>query len=418
MSDLARALLRDLAAASEHLLDEGFASRAGSASRASGVRGPLGVTLRLADSLCRTAPRALLELERLPATDRETVVAVREPRRAMPSRRPYDYAEHRGRLAPVVWESRLPELEMPTEHLAWLSHGAAILLERLDWHRGVLDRAHAESVRFREGSAYGDEELARLDAHRASLDEARRGAHELRSRLHRQSSTPLRPTPRLPYPFPTTPSWRSLRATLRALADPSVQLPSLVADLHDPEASGIDLAFLYQRWCGLQLIRALRHHGLRPTRDPIPALLLAGAIEFRSATESTATVTLLCEPRLASRKRPLHGLFVTHGESSPDLVLITDERVYVLDPTLSRSPDLHRDKAKYLDVLSVARARTIAGVRFPTTGPDRSWAAAPLPGTSCRPTDWRGEHGVVPMEPGGVESGAIGAWVGDLLGLG
>jgi len=106
---------------------------------------------------------------------------------------------------------------------------------------------------------------------------------------------------------------------------------------------------------------------------------------------------------------------LTHGASRPDLALITDDSVYVLDPTLSRSPDLHRDKAKYLDVLSVARARTSAGVRFPTTGTDRSSAAAPLPGTSGRPTDWRGEHGVLPMEPGGVESGAIGAWVGDLL---
>jgi hypothetical protein len=413
MSDLARALLRDLAAASEHLLDEGFASRAGSTTRASGVRGPLGVTLRLAESLCRALPRALLELERLPATDRETIVAVREPRRAAPSRRPYDYAEHRGRLAPKVWESRRPELELPQEHLAWSVHGIALLLERLEWHRGVLDRAHAEAVRFREGSSYGAEELARLDARRTALDEAQRAASDLRARVQRQSATPLRPTPRLPYPFPQAPAWRRLRTTIRALADPTVHLPTLVADLHDPDATGVDLAFLYQRWCGLQLIEALQHHGLRPTSDPIPPLLLAGAIEFRSA--STA-VTLLCEPRLASYKRPLHGLFVTHGESSPDFVLVTPDHVYVLDPTLSRSPELHREKAKYLDILSVARTRTVAGVRYSTTGPDRSWAAAPVAGELCRPADWRGLSGVVPMEPGGLAAGAVRSWVGDLLG--
>lgn len=417
MSELARALLCDLAQASEHLLDEGFASRAGSSASAAGVRGPLGSTLRLAESLQRAVPRALTELERLPATQRETVVCVREPRRATPSRRPYDYAEHAGALAPVIWESRLPELELPTAHLAWILHGTNLLLDRLAWHRSVFDRAHSEAVRFREGTFFGTEELARLDANRAALEDADRAAVELRSRLHRQAAVPLRPSPRLPFPFPNAASWRTLRATLRALADPSVSLPELVADLHDPEAAGVDLAFLYQRWCGLQLVRALEHFGLRPRSDPIPPLLLAGPIEFRSESH---TVTLLCEPRLASRKRPLHGLFVTHGESSPDLVLISrtpsGPRIFVLDPTLSRAPDLHREKAKYLDVLSVHRSVTIAGVHFPSTGPDRSWAAAPIEGRACRPTDWRGAHGVVPMDPVGFEAGAVRGWLGDLLG--
>jgi len=419
MSELARALLRDLARASEHLLDEGFASRANSTASASGVRGPLGSTLRLSETLQRTVPRALVELERLPATDRETVVCVREPRRATPSRRPYDYAEHAGALAPVVWESRLPELELPTAHLAWLLHGTNLLLERLAWHRVMFERSHAEAVRFREGTAFGAEELARLDENRAALEDADRAAVELRSRLHRHAAVPLRPSPRLPYPFPNAASWRTLRPALRALADPSVSLPTLVADLHHPEAAGVDLAYLYQRWCGWKLVQALEQLGVRPTTDPIPPLLLAGAIEFRSPTHA---VTLLCEPRLASRKRSLLGLFVTHGEASPDLVLISrseaGHRVYVLDPTLSRSPEIHREKAKYLDVLSVHRSVVVAGVHFPSTGPDRAWAAAPIQGRACQSADWRGTHGVVPMDPLGFEEGALRGWLGDLLGGG
>ncbi|MCB9903809.1 MAG: hypothetical protein H6831_05320 [Planctomycetes bacterium] len=415
MTDFARALLRDLAAASEHLLDEGFASRAGAAARIRGVRGPLGITLRLADALQRATPRALQELERLPATGRETIVAVREPRRATPSRRPYDYAEHAGALAPVVFESRRPELELPTEHLAWIAHGLALLLERLEDHRNLLDLAYDEAVRFREGSSFGDTELALLDSRRSALDVALRATADLRARLARQSPTRLSPTPRLPYPFPQTPAWRSLRTTIRALTDPAVHLPTLAADLQDPDASGIDLAYLYQRWCGLRLIETLHTLGLRPTTDPIPPLLLAGAIEFRSQDPTQPPVTLLCEPRLASYKRPLHGLFVTHGETSPDFVLLSESSVYVLDPTLSHSPELHRQKAKYLDVLSIARARTVAGVRFPTTGPDRSWAAAPIAGEACRPNDWRGASGVVPMRPGEVGRGALADWVRDLL---
>lgn len=416
MSDLARALLHDLAAASEHLLDEGLAPRAASKAIGAGVRGPLGVTMRLADQFWRTVPRALLELEHQPSVERETVVAVREPRRATPSRRPYDYAEHRGTLAPVMWEARQPELELPTAPLAWLVFGAERLLERLEWHRDVLDRSQAEAVRFREGTVFGREELAQLEARRVALNKIHRRTSVLLLQMYRQSPVPLRPTPRLPYPFPGGGIWRRLRSILRAVTDPSVSLPALAADLQDPDAGGADLAFLYQRWCGLKLVEALERLGLRLLLDPIPPLLLAGPIEFRAAE---GTVTLLCEPRLASRKDDLHGLFVTHGESSPDLVLAANgpagRVVYVLDPTLSRAPDALRDKAKYLDVLSVRRSRTVAGVHLPATGPDRAWAAAPLRERSCRPADWRGAHGIVPMNPLSFAPEAVTEWARDLL---
>ncbi|MEX1023953.1 MAG: hypothetical protein WD226_02645 [Planctomycetota bacterium] len=415
MSELALAIQRDLAAASEHLLDEGFAERRVAGAPVLGVRGPLGHTLRLVAALLGSVPRALLELERLPASRRESVIAVRVPRRAAPSRRPYDYIKHEGRLAPVVWETRQPEFELPIDALAWLAHGVDLASDRLAWHRSILERSRDEAVRFREGTSFGRDELSQLDARQLAIDEAGLALIALRRRLDRLAPARLRPSPRLPFPFPHSPAWRSTRATIRALEEPSSALASLLSDLVDPDDIGLDLGYLYQRWCGLKLVVALGELGFWPTTDPVPPLLLAGSVEFR---RDGCSLMLLIEPRLASRKRAIHGLFVRRGESSPDLVLVGDSEagpvVYVLDPTLRRTPEARAEKKKYLDVLSVRRSRTVAGVRVASTGPDRAWAAAPIDGSSCLLDDWRGDHGTIPMDPLSFESAPLAAWLTDV----
>jgi hypothetical protein len=176
----------------------------------------------------------------------------------------------------------------------------------------------------------------------------------------------------------------------------------------------VQLPYLYQRWCGLKLIEGLRRLDFLPRKDPLPALLLSGEVEFRKGSRR---IHLYCDPRLVQGKEPIGGMRVQHGEASPDFVLTTSgpggPRVFVLDPTLSTDPDVRRKKAKYLQLIHLMGSHTVAGVRM-LRGPTRSWAASPLSGAVCLVEDWSGAHGTIPMNPCAFEAAPLQAWLEDL----
>lgn len=415
MNELARAIHAELASACRHLLDEGVAPVA-SARAPTGAVGPLAHVLRVTDALWATWSSALRDLEQVESGATFETVLSRLPRRAVPSRRAYDWAMVRGKPAPLVWESARPARVVPRAPLAWLLHGVEALQEELGRNAALLDGSLEEATRFREGSTFGRAELEVLEEQSASLRRAVDRAARMRHRLLALAEFNLRPSPRPPHPFPRTRAWQGVRATLRRLIDPLGALPGIARDLFGDEPTAVQLPYLYQRWCGWKVVLALRSLGFSPSGDPIPALLLSGSVEFR---RGDAVVQLLCDPRLVAGKPPLGGIYVQQGEVTPDLVLTTETprglAAFVLDPTLRTTYEARREKARYLELVKLVGARTVAGARV-VPGPERSWAAAPISG-GCFVDDWRGAHGTVPMHPCEYEEGPLLAWLGDLVAM-
>jgi len=220
----------------------------------------------------------------------------------------------------------------------------------------------------------------------------------------------------MPAPFPRGASWATLRSLALGLGDPLAAAVAIARELALRAEAGVDLAYLYQRWCGWRLVEGLAALGWRARTDPLPALLMSGAVEF---DRDGAFLELLCEPRLASRKGSVRGVTAAVGELTPDFVLLTHGPegldAHVLDPTLSLDTGHRRAKRKYLRYIQIDGIRVVAGVKV-IAGPLRSWAAAPLTGTRCvlDSEDWRGSHGTVPMNPMDYRGDALLDWLRDL----
>ena len=175
-----------------------------------------------------------------------------------------------------------------------------------------------------------------------------------------------------------------------------------------------DLPFLYQRWCGLKLIEALRAMGWRCKKDSLPVLFLGGELEFE---KQGVLLSLWFEARIFSEIGHASGMVCAEKEASPDFLLLTPGRggrdAFVLDATLSTSSEARSLKSKYLSTLRNAGMRTIAGV--PTRhGPLASWAAAPIARSSCDLEGGSGRSGTVPMLPVNWSDAPLRAWLGDI----
>lgn len=415
MNALEQALVAELASASEHLLERGAAplGLAGSGAAAGPGTFAAGEALRLA----RLVAAALVELERVPSATSESHEPARVPKRARPSTRAFDYVRHGAGAVPVVWTTREPIYEAPRAPLEWLLALIERASEAVERHLALYVEARDEAVRFRGGSAWGAEEVERLEANQMLLTAGRNVLRRAREDVAGASDLRLVPRAQRPHPFPRTPAFAALADVERRATQPTAAARALAATLFAGPPEGVELGYLYQRWCGLKLVEALRDAGYAPKDDPIPTLLLSGAIEFDGPPPR---ITLLCEPRLVAGKAPIGGLFVHHGESTPDFALVvrTDDgpRVHVLDPTLRTTDEGLRSKSRYLEIVKVEGARMVAGVGF-QAGVDTSWAAAPLQRSQCKPDDWRGQHGTVPLNPVAFDPRPVRDWLAFVLAL-
>lgn len=433
MHGLAEAIRSELVEACASLLDLGIerATRTtlGKANRGTAPAGPLGHALRTADLVRRTVPRALESIELVPSAVREEVVYRRFAKAAQPSLAARDYvargpagADGSGPpLVPVLWRAREPRLEPSTQLMSWLVAGLDRLVAKLEDQRGLVEGQLDEASTFRGGSRFGGHDQATLRLRREEVLGAIESTRALRERVATLGERRGAPRPRPPHPFPRVPEWLRIRRALAELDDPRAALPSIAADMLAP-AGGVDLPFLYQRWCGWKLVRVLRELGYRTRVDPIGALLLSGAIELRALDPEAALVDvdLLVEPRLLPGKDPIGGLRSSRIEITPDLVLVArhpeGDRVFALDPTLMREkPTIASHKGKYLDAIECGHSR-VAGVRVVRRA-ERAWAAAPLDDAVnyVHVGDWRGARGVVPMNPLDWNPEPLRAWLSDLL---
>jgi hypothetical protein len=178
-----------------------------------------------------------------------------------------------------------------------------------------------------------------------------------------------------------------------------------------------DVPFLYQRWCGLQLLRAFERQGWTRRGELVGPLFLGGRVGLTQA--SGADVNVWIEPRVSQATMQVTGWGVGHGkaELTPDFLITCGAAgwrdAFVLDATLSRSDDVLASKSKYRTGIVGLDTQFVAGVPVQRR-PLRSWAVAPLNGALCRLSDPEGHTGGIPLHPGNLDFRALDAWVGDV----
>lgn len=404
--------LRDYAA---ELLEVGLAE-AGYAVAARG-HSPVQSTLDAIGAYCTHVPDLLSELE---AGDGQTIAELvysPTPRMALRSNRPDDYALVGGRMIPFRWLRPEFAPELPLEPLRWVVGVGSQLDDRLQDHHQHLAK-RIENARFvRAGTSdYAIDDIAVLDRI------AERSAHaglQLQSavksivrRVGRRIS-PLYVTPRA---LPRTRAWQRFRRQAAQFSRPQVTLVPWLKELLQDMVSMADVPFLYQRWCGLQIVFAANRLGWQTNGDVVGALFLGGLIEFR---RDGHLVELWVEPRLSAvQARRVGWRSERNSDLTPDFLFVTGESgnrdAFVLDATLSTDGEHLASKRRYRDMLIGEDMRLVAGIPV-ARRPARSWAAAPIKAEYCRLGDSQGIGGVVPVDPTGNTFTGLEAWMGDIF---
>jgi len=193
-----------------------------------------------------------------------------------------------------------------------------------------------------------------------------------------------------------------------------IYLPQVLAGALTEPFDAADVGYLYQRWCGLQLLLSFERQGWQVLDDPVGALFLGGTIQLRSGG---TRAQLWVESRIGSKREHASGVTVRGAmEQSPDFMLLVPgpggADLFVLDPTLSRNPEVYETKSKYLQTLLI---RHVVAGRSCFRGPVRSWAAIPEIRDSCRLLGaLDGTTGFVPLHPLAQTHSGLDAWVSDV----
>ena len=335
---------------------------------------------------------------------------------ARPSRRPCDWTFNAGRAIPTRWDKPEPDLQLPTESLRWLLHlhEALTLAYEDNIHR--VEKYARDAAAARSGtSQWAEADLRELRDLMVRLQVA--GERLARSTRDVRTAIPGRARSRrtIPADLPLeVPAWATLRRLVPSILQMGINVPQFLAGALTEPFDAADRCYLYQRWCGLQLVRAFEKQGWHLLDDPVCALFLGGVIELRSGT---AHAHLWIESRIGSEVEHPSGVMVRGAnEQSPDFMMLvpgsggTD--VFILDPTLALNSEVHEAKGKYLHTLMV---RHVVAGRSCFRGPRRSWAAIPELDDSCRllaPFD--GTAGVVPLHPLALFHGGLNAWAADV----
>ena len=413
MSEFEDRIVADLTRFAPQLVEPGLA-QPGFDGVPRSVAGPL----RQAEDLARLVPALLCEAFGGEDEERMLEVTSARPSHGRLSRRPADYQSAGTRVLPKRWVRRIPAPVHQPIALRWLWHLIDERARQLAPSVARRSKWIEEARRTRSGSsAWAELDLLSLDALGNRLQRTTRALDRARALVINALPRRTHPHTRAPHPFPRGPSWAILRRLLLTWSGAG-SLEALRGLLHQP-VHAADLAFLYQRWCGLWLLNSLREAGLAIMEgDPVGALLLGGTIHLRG---EGAQVELWVEPRLTVAG-PHHSGFrcagKKQGEATPDYLLVTPgprgPSAFVVDATKTSDEDVLRSKFRYLSEIESAATTTVAGV--PTTlGPLRAWAAAPIGGNHCRLESSNGSQGVIPMQPAHFQQGGLRAWVQDVV---
>lgn len=411
--DLIVSELRDFAA---ELLERGLAT---GLNKSSLLGSPLRQTLRMVETVRNQVPRLLNDLETREQGIIAEMVPTMVPRHAVLSTRPSDYALHRGEPIPYRWLRPEREQVLPAAPLRWIMHVIQLLQSELRLHASRFLKQVEVACIARDGeSAY-----AVLDRHQLEhmLGEVRRGEIHIQQSLQMllgRGGRKLSPSHLPPSPFPRSHSWLYFRRLADFLSRPDKAMTPWLNELLSTPVPLADAPFLYQRWCGLQLIHSCERLGWEVSGEIKGALFLGGAVEIRRGKK---TVVLWIEPRISARTADLIGWSCGEKEIelTPDFLLVCGQigsrDAFILDATLSTpTSDTIAAKGRYRNQLVGVDRVIVAGVPM-LRRPLRSWTIARSQSRDCRPGDTEGWTGMIPLRVEEKDRSALDAWMSDVF---
>ena len=410
-------LLADIRAYSAELLEAGLAPST-EVTNAPHEGSPMRFTLQAVDWICQRLPDLLQTLEADESFLVPEMLPSPTPCHALQTRRPQDYAWRDERLLPRRWLRPEPAPELRLEPLRWLAGYIDNLRQQLQLHQSRLEKAQL----VRAGQTdYAQQDQRRLDEMSQSAVNAQHRLELCLYTLYRRAGRTFTGSARLPHPFPRSPSWDGLRREV--LRQTQGIVPQTAHWLQSLTIA--KLPYLYQRWCGLQVLRAAGELGWHSEGDTVGALLLGGVIGLR---HGACLVEFWIEPRLgaAQTARIGWGSAKPGEELTPDFLFVCgtpgQRDAFVADATLVTGQDqredrnrIARDKGRYRELLTGSDPIPIAGVTS-VRKPLRSWAMAPIRGGNCHlGEDREGQTGIIPMDVKAENFSGLKAWLADVF---
>lgn len=319
-----------------------------------------------------------------------------------------------GRAIPRYWLRPPLRQTVDPRHVEWLIR---LIQEAIDRARRATFRL-SDAVRDAKDNIASTSEYAAADI--AALERIERGAvatAEAATRLgrelasHRNAARSFRAGRSAPF---NDPAAARLRDLARIATRDEMSFAAGLARVLTPPIPVADLPFLYQRWVGLQLIRAIERAGFSCIGNPRGALFLGGHVRFE---RENAWVELWLESRLSRSQSHPSGLSTDLAEISPDFVIAVPGDMgrdfYVLDATLGTSPERLRDKCDYrkrchTDVMGAVAGWTVR------RRPLRAWAVAPLR-QRIQLMSEDGSAGALGLRPDNPDFAHLDSWCADAV---
>lgn len=371
--------------------------------------------------LSQMVPALLRELA--PDSDGNEIefITSRSPKRAKASRAPQDYALAGSRLVPTKWDQSLSTPQRPELALRWLSY---VLQKQMSvqLHAKTRMQKYVEDANqsLQGVSVYAEDNLQALSQALSDCESTLTELRKATSSVANISPSRIRPSPSLPVPYPQEPSWQIFRRLAKEICSPEVFIGTYINEVCGAPILAADLPYLYQRWVALKFLQCMERVGWNTLDDPVGAIWLGGKLQF---SKGAKRITAWIEPRLMHMRfgeHPSKFFAKDQPEKTPDFLIVahkdSGDEAFVLDATISKSPQILVNKGKYLADIESSTYRSVAGVslkRFPL----RSWAASPIPDLTCRILDNFGHVGVIPMDPIAWNSNPFEAWIGDLIAI-
>jgi len=415
------AIVSDLAEFSRELLAPGAApsKRYAKYGKSLGIGVTATAQLNAADRLVRQVPRLLEAADIDDTLGAFTYVPKPYSRDAATSTRPTRFDRVQGKIVPVEWLAAAPSGQPAIAPLAWLTHLIQQQLSELRTLETRIQKQVDDAILARQGtSEYAQTDLQNL---KLVLAPVTHGLRSLEATLPTICSYAgvrrIAPCQRRPDPYPLSPVWRAFRSEIQDLLAPVEVLPDLVGELLASPIAAADIPYLYQRWVGLKIFRAMETHGWRMPANAAGVLFLGGGATFKE-DRFGVEVTVWVEPRLDRKlKHPSGFNAYGTGEAAPDFLIITPghggDDAFVIDATKTADEETVKKKGKYLTMLVGESPIPVAGkgiLRLPR----RSWAASPLRAKHCEFFDSVGTTGVVPMHPAAWNPQPIFSWIQDI----
>lgn len=374
--------------------------------------------LKSIDFLSSLIPKLMAELQTTDATRKVMVHYTTSPKQATFSRRASDYQQDvsQQRLLPSHWLSVLSVAELDIRPLRWL-------LYLLELQQIALLKVHTRTTKYIEDSlltqhgesSYAENDRATLLNMRFRLDEAQSKLEHAKVTLLRTVQQKLVPSSHIPHPYPRSPAWMRLRRFSQQLIHPDEYLPNFLHSLLHGNVEIADTPYLYQRWCGIKLLKVLESLEWICHDDPIGALFLGGEVSLHKVD---VQISLWIEPRFYKRKAHPSG-FICQGviETHPDYMIITPGPngvdAFILDPTTTADAEIRYSKGRYLNTIEAIGMGSVAGIPV-VRNPLRAWSAAPLHTPHCELDDSEGRTGTIPMHPLDWSPEPLMEWVKDI----